>query len=178
MREALQVTALPGYPDEIGRWMWAMRATRERTLRLVHGMDQATLDWEGPDGRDNAIGTLLYHIGLVEMSWLYLDILERQGLPPEVQSLFPLAMGTAREALIRALQVPLEEHLGRLARSRSVFLEAFREVTLDDWRRVRSPDDEDYDVTPEWAVYHLVEHEAGHAYQISSVKRRSARFLK
>jgi hypothetical protein len=71
--------------------MWAMRATRARTRRLVHGMDQATLDWEGPDGRDNAMGTLLHDIGLVEMSWLYLDILERQGLPPEVQSLFPLA---------------------------------------------------------------------------------------
>jgi hypothetical protein len=48
--------------------------------------------------------------------------------------------------------VPLEEHLGRLARSRSVFLETLREITLDDWRRVSSPDDEDYDVTPERAV--------------------------
>lgn len=32
MGEVLQVTALPVYPDEIGRWLWAMQALRRRTL--------------------------------------------------------------------------------------------------------------------------------------------------
>jgi hypothetical protein len=27
----------------------------------------------------------------------------------------------------------------------------------------------DYKVTPAWVVYHLLEHEAGHVYQISSI---------
>ena len=65
--------------------------------------------------------------------------------------------------------------MGRLARSRKVFLETFREIPGEEWRRLRSPEGEDYSVTPEWAVFHLVEHEAGHAFQISSLKARARR---
>ncbi len=82
MVRTLAVAALEGYVPEIGRWMWAMNAVRRRTLRLVEGGDQRTLDWEGPDGRENAIGSLLYHIALVEMGWLYGDVMQRDNLPP------------------------------------------------------------------------------------------------
>jgi len=58
----LQIDPLPGYEPEVGRWLWALEEVRRRTLRLVEGLDQRTLDWEGPDGRENAIGSLLYHI--------------------------------------------------------------------------------------------------------------------
>lgn len=30
---------------------------------------------------------------------------------------------------------------------------------------------------PEWAAFHLVEHEAGHAFQISSLRARGTRML-
>lgn len=157
--------------------MWAMQATRSRTLELVEGLDQSTLDWEGPDGLDNPIGTLLYHIALAEMSWLYLDILE-ETFPPEVKDDFKFDMVDSQNEITRVANVSLEEHLGRLARSRSLFLNAFHKITLDDWRRSRNPEDVEYKVTPEWAVFHLVEHEAGHAFQISSIKRRAHRFLR
>lgn len=175
-RERLEVTPLAGYPVEIGRWLWALEAVRSKTLKVVRGMDQATLDWQGPDGRDNAVGSLLYHIGLVEMSWLFLDVLQRE-FPAEVQGDFPVDAGSSEAGLTPVLGVPLEVHLGRLTRSRSVFLETMRHMPLDDWRRLRGPGDEDYDVTPEWVVFHLVEHEAGHAYQISSIRHRAPRFL-
>jgi hypothetical protein len=176
VRKVLEVTPLSDYPEEIGRWLWAMGAVRQKTLGFVEGMGQATLDWQGPDGRDNAIGSLLYHIGLAEMSWLYEDVLERE-FPPGVKSDFPFPYAQAGVGLTPLLGVTLEEHLGRLARGRAVLLEALRHISLDDWRRLRSPEDVDYEVTPEWAVFHLVEHEAGHAYQISSTKRRASRFL-
>lgn len=176
MSEVLQVTPLPGYPDEIARWLWAMQQTRVRTLKLVEGLDQETLDWEGPDGLDNSIGTLLYHIALGEMSWLYLDILETV-FPPEVTNAFPFDMVSSDNRMTRVAHVPLREHLDRLARSRSIFLEAFHTMTLEDWRRLRNPGDVEYQVTPEWAVFHLVEHEAGHGFQISAIKRRACRFL-
>lgn len=177
MSEILQVAPLQGYPDELGRWLWAMQTTRNRTLELVEGLNQVTLDWEGPDGLDNSIGTLLYHIALAEMAWLYLDILEGT-FPPEVKNDFPFEMVDSQKEITRVANVTLEEHLGRLARSRSLFLNAFHHITLDDWRRLRSPEDVEYEVTPEWAVFHLVEHEAGHAFQISSLKRRANRFLR
>jgi hypothetical protein len=39
-------------------------------------LDQQTLDWQGLDRSENSIGSLLYHIALVEMSWLFMDLLE------------------------------------------------------------------------------------------------------
>jgi hypothetical protein len=56
-------------------------------------------------------------------------------------------------------------------------MDELRGFTPEDWPTLRSPHGEDYDVSPEWAVFHLVEHEAGHAYQILSTWRRAGRLL-
>lgn len=175
MTKMLQLAALSGYEPEIGRWLWVMDEVRRKTLDLVKDLDQRTLDWEGPDGQENAIGSLLYHIALVEMSWLFLDILE-QDFPSSVKADFPHEMAS-QGRVTRVISVTRTEHLERLKRSRNVLLEAFRGVRLDDWRRLRSPENVDYQVTPEWAVFHLVEHEAGHAGQIGALKARAARFF-
>jgi len=166
---------LPGYEPEIGNWLWAMQEVRRRTLRLVQALDQRTLDWEGLDERENAIGTLLYHIALVELAWLYEDILLQPELLDPLQSDFPFPMEDAEGRQTPVLGVPVEVHLERLARSRALFLETFKQVSAEEWRRLRYPGDVDYGVTPEWAVFHLVEHEAGHAFQISSLKARARR---
>ena len=71
----LQITPLDGYDPEIGRWLWALQDVRRRyTLRLIQDLDARLVDWEGPDGRENAIGSLLYHIARVEIGWLYTDV--------------------------------------------------------------------------------------------------------
>ncbi|HYF80956.1 MAG TPA: DinB family protein [Symbiobacteriaceae bacterium] len=176
MREVLQVRPLSGYPDEIGRWLWAMRAVRGKTLWVVEGLDQAALDWEGPDGRENSIGSLLYHIAGVEIGWLYTDILG-QKFPPEVERELPFDRWTTEGGMGRVTNASLADHMGRLERIRSIFLDTLSGMTLDDWRRLRSPEGENYDVTPEWAIFHLVEHEAGHTAQISSLKRRARHFF-
>ena len=173
MPRVLEVRPLPGYPEEIGGALWAMQAVRRETEEAAQGLDRATLDWQGADGGDNAIGTLLYHIAIVEVSWLYLDMLLLPELPPAVRADFPWAMGNGR-GLTPVPGVPLADHLARLARSRTLFLEELRRMTVEDWRRLREPGDEGYRVTPEWIVFHLVEHEAGHQYQIRSIRRRAA----
>lgn len=87
-------------------------------------------------------------------------------------------MSDAKGRLTSVLGVPLADHLARLERSRVIFLDAFRSMSLDEWRRIRKPpDDVDYEVSPQWAVFHLVEHEAGHAFQVSSLKARSTRLF-
>lgn len=76
------------------------------------------------------------------------------------------------------LGVPLAEHVGRLNRSREVFLKELKKISFAEWRRLHlDPQDGEYEVTPEWVVFHLVEHEAGHAFQISSLKARGTRML-
>lgn len=176
MREVLQVRALPGYPEEIGRWLWAMQAVRGKTLWVIEGIDQATLDWEGPDRRENSIGALLYHIAMVEIGWLFTDVLG-QPFPPEVEREFPYAMWSEEGSIGRVPSLSLADHLGRLERIRAIFLETLRGMTIEDWRSLRSPEGEEYEVTPEWAIFHLVEHEAGHQAQISSLKRRAKAYV-
>lgn len=171
----LQISPLDGYHAEIGRWLWALEDVRRITRRAVDGLDVATLDWRGPDGGENSIGSLLYHVAGVEMGWLFYDVLGRQ-LPDDVQAELPFEAWTDH-ALTHVGGLPLDEHLGRLQRTRAVFLEQVRGMDLGDLRRVTAPEGEEYEVTLEWVVYHLVEHEAGHAYQMRSLRRRAARHL-
>lgn len=178
----LQMTALEGSDPEIGRWLWALSDVRRRyTLRLTKDLDERLVDWEGPDGQENAIGSLLYHIAHVEVGWLYGDLMGLTDLPSVVKPLFPFpSREQASKRLTRVLKVPLAEHLARLDRSREAFLNEIKRFSPDDWHRLRRPPDFEevqYEVTPAWAVFHLIEHEAGHAFQISSLKARGTRML-
>ncbi len=82
--------------------------------RLVEGLGQRILDWEGLDGRENAIGSLLYHIELIEMSWLYLDILVGP-VPDFVEREFPHEDRDGEGRLSRVLGVPPAKPSGSAA---------------------------------------------------------------
>jgi hypothetical protein len=172
MKRTLQVEPLPGFETDVGRWLWALQEVRRYTVAAVEGLEQAALDWEGSEGGENSIGSLLYHIGLIEMSWLYMDILERP-IPDAVLADFPHHVSEPGGRLARVRGLPLGDHLARLERSRARFLEEVRALPAEAWRILRRPADVDYAVTPEWAVFHLVEHEAGHLYQIRAIRARA-----
>ena len=175
MREILEVKPLEGYPPEIAVWLWAMEEVRNRTKAYAKGMNQETLDWAGPEGDENSVGTLLYHLAVVEMDWLHFDVLGRADLYPEDDFPFdPFIEGR----ITPIVGVSLEDHLTRLDRSRILFLERVKAISLEDWSTLRSPEGEDYSVSPAWVVFHLVEHEAGHAAQIGAMKKRASASLK
>jgi len=164
------IDALPGYAGEIGRWLWMMEEVRRYTLKTVHGLSQEVVDWEGPAGDENSIGTLLYHVALVEIDWLYFD-LRGVPYPGPVAAMFPHP-DRAGKRLTPVRAVPLHVHLDRLERSRKVFLADLAGMTVEDWHRPRSPAGADYEVTPEWTVFHLVDHEAHHAEQMRFLRTR------
>ena len=174
MREILKTEPLEGYPPEIGIWLWALEEVRTKTKAYVEGANEV-LDWAGPEGNENSVGTLLYHIAAVEMGWLHFDVLERADLYPESEFPFePFAEGR----LTPITGVSLEDHLARLDRTRAIFLERIKEITIKDWSKLRSPEGETYSVSPAWAVFHLVEHEAGHAAQMGVMKKRARSALR
>jgi hypothetical protein len=175
MKRQLQVTPLDGYPSDIGRWLWALEDARRITRRAVEGLDVATLDWRGPEGNENSIGSLLYHVAGVEVGWLFIDILRRE-FPDEVKADLPFELWTDG-VLTHVGGVPFEEHLGRLERTRAVFLEHVRAFDPMSFRELQAPAGEEYEVNLEWVVYHLVEHEVGHAYQMRSLRRRAGLHL-
>lgn len=163
----LQMTALPGYPPEIGRWLWAMEDARQRTKRALAGITAATIDYATPC-IDNTIGTLLYHIAAIEADWLFADVLQ-QEFSPDIEALLPFDVRDTQGRLTLVEGVSLDEHLQRLDHIRMRLLGEFSRLSFEDYQRPRHFDQ--YDVTPAWVLHHLCQHEAEHRGQILEARR-------
>lgn len=171
-KSSYSVDTLKGYVPEIGRALWALEETRRRTKGVLKNIDPAVIDWVPPHG-GNRIGTLLYHIAEIEMDWLYVEVLEQGGFPPEVQAFFPYEVRDAPYPLTEILGAGIDEHLRRLDATRAIFLGTFREMPLEEFRRLRRLDQ--YDVSPEWVVGHLIQHESEHRGQIAQLRKSAQR---
>lgn len=147
----------------IGDWLAAMGEARERTKAALIGIDQATLDWQPPHG-GNGIGTLLYHIAVIEADWLSVEVREEPDYPPELLALCPYEVRHAAGRLTVVTGLDLAAHLARLDAVRAQFLATFSAMSLADFTRIRALPQ--YDVTPQWTVHHLLQHEAEHRGEI------------
>ena len=171
VREILLVNPLPGYEPEIGRSLWALEDTRRRTKETLAGFPSSLIDWKAtPDG--SSLGTLLYHVAAIEMDWLYTEILEQSSFPPEVDSLLAYDVRDDQGRLTPVEGFTFESHLQRLDATREIFLTALQPMSLTEFRRLRAF--ERYEVTPEWVIHHLIQHEAQHRGQIEALHAQYA----
>jgi uncharacterized damage-inducible protein DinB len=165
------ITPYPSKEAEIGHWLGAFQDARARTLEQLEGLSQPVIDWLPPE-EESSIGTVLYHIALIEADWLYEEVLE-QPLPPEVEALFPFHHRDSQGRLTQVRGFSLEDYLNLLAKVRILLLGVYGRMDLSDFRRARSL--EPYDVTPEWVLHHLMQHEAEHRSQIGALRNRAER---
>jgi hypothetical protein len=165
-RRQLILTPLPGYPLEVGLALTALEESRQRTREKLANLPETLVDWT-PPGWTNSIGSLLYHIALIEVDWLYSEILVRD-FPAEVLALFPYDVRTEDGNLTVVTGVTLAEHWQRLDRVRSIFLEEMGAINAEDFGRVRELPP--YDVTPTWVIHHLIQHEAEHRGEMGMVR--------
>lgn len=159
-RKNLIVLPLHGFESEIGRWLWCLEDIRRTLLEKISGISQQQLDTEVIG---HSIGSLLYHIALIEADWLYEEVLGGKW-NPNIRTLFPQEDRNDDDTLSNVKGQNLDEHLHRLQCVRDELLFHFRTMDLEDWRTSRSLIH--YDVTPEWVIYHLLEHESHHRGQI------------
>ena len=169
-RDELSVIPLEGRAPEVGRALWQMQDARRRTIEAVEGLTPQALDWAPPEGC-NSIGSLLYHIAAIETDWLFTDVLQATEFPAEINTLFPQDVRDAQGVLSQVRGESLSEHLTRLGRVRSYLLLSYQGLDPDDFRRLR--EFEDYSVTPEWVLHHLMQHEAEHRGQIGELRLRA-----
>jgi hypothetical protein len=162
-RERLTLEPIADDP-EVGRWMSALEDGRHDTLRELEGVTPEMVDWY-PDPPLNSIGALLYHVALIEADWVINEILELIDAPPEIERLLPWPDRDHDRHLWRADGQDLAAHIDRLAGVRAFVLERLRPMTNDDFHRVRRL--EAYDVAPDWAVHHVIQHEAEHRSHIA-----------
>jgi hypothetical protein len=153
---------------EVGRWLAALEDGRRETLRELEGVTPKMVDWY-PAAPLNSIGSLLYHIGLIEASWVSEEILgeaeavELARLLPWPDREGPGAGG--QRHLSRIDGIPVDQHLGRLAAIRGYVLDRLRPMSNEAFHAVRALDH--YDVAPDWVIHHLLQHEAEHRSHIA-----------
>src|SRR4051812_14516522 len=150
----------------IGAWLWALNDARRRTLVQLAGLPAAAIDWH-PAASAQSIGSILYHMALIEADWLYTEVLE-QAYPDQVAALFPYDSRDQHGLLTSIQGVALDKHLARLATVRQHILSAYQALDLQDFRRPRHL--ADYDATPEWVLHHLTQHEAEHRSEIGALR--------
>lgn len=164
-RGRLLYQPLAGYVPEVGRAVWAIEDARRRTARALAGFDPLRVDWAPPG--EASLGTLLYHLAAIEASWLYEEALGR-ALPPAVAALLAYPVRDEPGALTVVTGETLDDHWARLVEVRRRLLAAYQTMTLEDLRRVRALPE--YDVSPEWVLHHLAQHEAEHRGHIERLR--------
>jgi hypothetical protein len=162
-RERLALDPIADDP-EVGRWLAALEDGRLDTVRELERVTPEMVDWY-PDAPLNSIGSLLYHIALIEADWVVNEILELGDDVPELNPLLPWPDRVAGGHLTRVDGQSLSAHLERLAGVRRFVLERLGPMTNEDFHRVRQL--ERYDVAPDWAVHHIIQHEAEHRSHIA-----------
>lgn len=162
-REVLALNPIADDP-EVGRWLAALEHARRDTLRELEAVTREMVDWY-PDAPLNSIGSLLYHIALVEAAWVTEEILEMTDEPPEIAALLPWPDRKADRHLSRVDGLSLESHVERLAAVRQFVLDRLQPMSNADFHRIRSF--ERYDAAPDWVLHHILQHEAEHRSHIA-----------
>lgn len=167
------VMPLPGCEPEIGRALWMLGDCRQRTRRALDNLNPAAVDWIG-GFNGHSIGSLLYHIAAIEISWLGFEVAEGK-LPESVWDHFPYEVRDDQGRLTAVPGLSLDEHWQRLDYVRGLLLDVYKPMTLAEYRRPRHLDE--YDVTPEWVLHHLMQHEAGHRDELEMLRQASEKAL-
>lgn len=163
MREHLINPSLPGYTPEVGAALWRLEDARHRTLRLLENMPDEYVD---RDVGGNSIGTILYHMALIETDWLYAEVLE-EPYPEELMALLPADVRDTDGILTLVREETLPQHLARLGTVRATLLERFHGVTAEEFHRPR--EFPQYTVSPAWVLHHLSQHEAEHRGEMGAI---------
>ena len=162
------ITPLPAVSPEIGKWLWALEEARARTKRMIASVTQEELD-ALPTGFDNAIGTLLYHIALIEADYLCIDVMGLDDYLPELKAIFPMPDRTEDGRLAVVRGVSIDEHVQRLDLVREQLIAHFATMTADEAGPARPFPAWNYDISPEWTLVHLTQHEGEHRGEIGSL---------
>lgn len=158
-----------GFDPDVARVVWALENARARMLKVIDGLTSEVLDAVPANGT-NSIGTLLYHLAVTEAIWVYKNLLDIQ-LPDDLAGMLPYS-SRDEQGLLSALRgQSLDRHLQRLSYTREKLLEVYKDLTLEQFRQLRTHEARlgSFEVTAEFVLYQLIQHEAEHRGQIQTM---------
>jgi uncharacterized damage-inducible protein DinB len=150
---------------EIGRWLSAFEEVRHDTMQVLREIPAEAVDRDPGDGGDT-LGTVLYHVALVEVDWVFSDVLDQQDRIP--RDLFPFEDRVEDGHLMPVVGESMERHLDRLAKTRALVLDVLRSLSPDEYHRAHTR--ERFDVAADWVVFHLIDHEVEHRVRLSALR--------
>jgi uncharacterized damage-inducible protein DinB len=169
-RRQLVIAGHQAREPEISRWLWCIEDGRARTMQRLDGLAPALIDWTPPEG-GNSIGSILYHIAAIEIDYVYADLLE-EAFPLEIIAMLPFDVREENGLLTQVSGFDLAWYRTRLEAGRRRLLELFEAMDMADYVRARERDWAD--ITPEWTLHHLIQHEAEHRGEIAAIRARAA----
>jgi uncharacterized damage-inducible protein DinB len=156
-----------GDAAEVGRWLAALEEVRRDSLKVLGEIPADAVDDDPGDGGDT-VGTVLYHVALIEADWVFSDVLDRASAIPH--DLFPVEHRLPDSRLSPLRGETMAQHLDRLARTRKLILDELRPMSADEFHESRAR--EQYDVSASWVVFHLIDHEVEHRVRLSALRDR------
>jgi uncharacterized damage-inducible protein DinB len=172
----------PGTASPIaGLFLWQLDDQTRRLTEDTRGASAIELAWQPAPGM-NTIGMLMAHIAAVEVGWIRAAIHGQDRDSGEVLGLtkrqidMPLAPDAGPPAALAGRELPFFDDL--LARSRAFTRQSIAALTdLDLDRRFRTPATwekagGEFEATIGWALYHVLEHQAGHYGQINLLRHQ------
>ena len=141
-----------------------MEKVRERLLKRIESLSDVDIDYSPHGRRIETIGTLLLHIAAVEWSWIFEDIGGKEVDYEKWRQAFPL-----RENIDQLTGQVMKFYLDRLSEVREEVHEWIKGIDDDELDRLI--DLGHAEVSIEWILFHLIEHEAMHIGQISVLSR-------
>ncbi len=163
-REQLVLASAPGVDPEIGRWIAAFEEVRRDTDAVLERIAAAVVDRDPGDGGDT-VGTVLYHVALVEVDWVFTDVLDRADRIP--RDLFPYDDRVEDGHLTPVLGESFSEHRDRMTTTRALVLDVFRSMDASAFHVARPR--ERFDVAADWVMFHLIDHEVEHRVRLSAL---------
>ena len=151
----------------VARSLTMLAEGRSLTIDSIKDLRFDLLYWRRNDF-DSSISDLLYHVSYVEADWLFSDVLGC-SVPAELTQQLRYRDRDSQGRLMHIGEEQLEHSLLRLQRVREKLNATYAEMDLADFRRLRHR--EKHEVSPEWVLHHLLQHEAEHRGQINLLKR-------
>ena len=180
MSEVVQSLLRPaeGFRSREAASFFAQVEDQARILReSIQGTSPQELEWQ-PERGMNTIGMLLAHNAIVDVFWTQLAILgikETDSMPVLGISMdddgMPIAPDAEGPANLKGKPLAFYEDL--LARGRAYVKEAWGKVSDADMDKEitrERPDGSRRVLSVRWAMYHILEHYAGHRGQIQLLR--------
>ena len=169
MAEILELgaDAVPCVEPLVGRYLTMLAGCRAATIETIKSLRFDLLYWRRSQF-DSNISDLLYHVALVEADWLYVDVLQ-SAIPTELGPHLEYEDRDAQGRLVHIGTEELEASVERLERVRASLNRTFSTMDLGEFRRLRKSARRE--VSPEWVLCYLLQHEAEHRGQINLLKR-------